>query len=35
MSAWYYEAELAKQFLKIKVPQEDVLRMFGIKKKDL
>lgn len=35
MSAWYYQAEYAKQFLKFKVSQQDALKLFGIKQKDL
>ncbi len=34
MSAWYYEQEYAKQFLKFKVSKEDAMKLFGIKEKD-
>lgn len=34
MSAWYYEQEYAKQFLRFKVPREAVMKLFGIKDKD-
>lgn len=35
MSAWYYEAQLAKQFLKFKVSREATLKFFGVKEKDV
>jgi hypothetical protein len=34
MSAWYYEQEYAKQFLRFKVAKEAALKLFGIKEKD-
>jgi len=35
MSAWYYEAQYAKQFLRFKVTQADAMKLFNIKEKDL
>jgi hypothetical protein len=34
MSAWYYEPEYAKQFLRFKVSKEEAMRLFGVKEKD-
>lgn len=37
MSGWYYEAEYAKQFLRFRIPPEqiDTERLFGVKQKNL
>ena len=34
MSAWYYEPQYAKNFLRFKVDHAEVLKLFGIKQKD-
>ena len=35
MSAWYYEPQYAKNFLRFKVEKEEALKLFRVKEKDL
>jgi len=35
MSAWYYEPQYAKAFLKFRVSREEVLKLFGMRDKDM
>ena len=35
MSAWYYEPQFAKTFLRFKVSKAEVYKFFGVKEKDL
>lgn len=34
MSAWYYEAQYAKNFLGFQISHKDVLNLFGLKEKE-
>lgn len=34
MSAWYYEPQYARNFLRFYVKKEDALKLFGLKEKD-